>query len=138
LLPGDLILAAGNINEGSANGGMNFAALRLTEDGRLDPAFGVGGVRTIDFGGGDDRAFGIARQSSGKIILGGTANFGTTTAHFAIARLTPSGQLDSGAAGTPFASGKLSPAIPGFPRAEAISMTVQNDDRIVLAGGVYA
>jgi uncharacterized delta-60 repeat protein len=137
LLPGGLILAAGNVNEGPANGGINFAALRLAANGTLDPTFGVGGIRTIDFGGGDDRAFGIARQSSGKIVLGGTANFGTTTAHFALARLTPSGQLDAGHAGTPFATGKLSPAIARYPRAQAIAMSIQGDDKIVLAGGGF-
>jgi uncharacterized delta-60 repeat protein len=137
LLPGGLILAAGNVNEGAAGGGINFAVLRLTADGTPDPSFGTGGIRTVDFGGGDDRAFGVGLQSTGRIILGGTANYGAGNAHFALARLTPSGQLDTGPAGTPFATGKVSPANARYLDSQAVSLAVQRDDRILLAGGGY-
>jgi uncharacterized delta-60 repeat protein len=135
VLGGGAVLAAGNINQGAALGGVNFAALRLTPAGQLDSTFGVGGVATVDFSGGDDRAFAARLQSTGKIVLGGTSNFATTTAHFALARLTPTGQLDTSAAGTPLATGKANPALARFSRAEGISMEVLADDRIVLGGG---
>ena len=62
-------------------GGDNFALSRYNIDGSLDPSFGTGGKVTTDFAGGDDRAYSVAIQPNGNIILAGTSD-----GKFALAR----------------------------------------------------
>jgi uncharacterized delta-60 repeat protein len=78
----------------------DFALVRYTPDGRLDLGFGSGGIVTTDFGSGDagarpalDRAGGVAVQSDGRIVVGGSTR-GDHQA-FAVARYTVDGALDS-------------------------------------------
>jgi uncharacterized delta-60 repeat protein len=59
----------------------DFALVRYNWDGTLDSSFGNGGIATTDFGGTEDRAFDLAIQRNGKIILAGNAG-----ADFALAR----------------------------------------------------
>jgi uncharacterized delta-60 repeat protein len=135
LLADGKVVAAGSVNQGAAAGGVNFAAVRLDAAGGLDATFGTGGVAAVDFAGGDDRAYGVGVQRTGKIVLGGTSGVGGNT-QFALARFTPDGQLDAGPAGTPFATGKSNTPLPGYPGSSALTMAMQADDKIVLAGWV--
>ncbi|HVK56671.1 MAG TPA: delta-60 repeat domain-containing protein [Burkholderiales bacterium] len=59
----------------------DFALVRYNWDGTLDSSFGDGGIATTDFGGTQDRAFDLAIQRNGKIILAGNAG-----GDFALAR----------------------------------------------------
>ena len=43
----------------------------LFRPGDLDPSFHGGGITTVDFGDGDDIAFGLDIQPDGKIVVGG-------------------------------------------------------------------
>lgn len=57
--------------------GYDFAVVRLTNDGRLDPSFGTGGIKTTDFllEGGEsslyDSAQAMALQPDGRIVVAG-------------------------------------------------------------------
>jgi uncharacterized delta-60 repeat protein len=72
----------------------SFCVARLRADGELDPTFGSGGKRTIDFGGDQESAFGAALQPDGKILLVGDSDF-----RVAVARLNPSGSRDTSFSG---------------------------------------
>ncbi len=55
--------------------GNDLVVLRLKPNGRLDPSFGSGGVVTYDGGNGDDGAFEVALDGSGRpVVVGYTAN----------------------------------------------------------------
>jgi uncharacterized delta-60 repeat protein len=75
------------------------AAIRLSGvDGTLDASFGVDGQATVDFGGSQGYAAGLAFDSSGRIVLAGKATLpsgGEQETHaFAVARLSTGGALD--------------------------------------------
>ncbi|MBV8782243.1 MAG: hypothetical protein JO353_12680, partial [Phycisphaerae bacterium] len=64
LLQGSKVLVVGD-----ANG--NFALARYNSDGSLDNTFGNGGTQTLDLGSDDDKAFGVAMESNGTIVVDG-------------------------------------------------------------------
>ena len=69
----------------------SFCVVRLrAANGTLDPTFGSGGKRTIDFGGDDEGVYGAALQPDGKIVLAGDSHLTP-----AVARLKANGSLDS-------------------------------------------
>lgn len=78
----------------------NFLVLRYRADGTLDPAFADGGrfILPIGAGNGTDRAFAVAIQDDGKIVVGGTTLTSTsiTGQDFALIRLNTDGTLDNG------------------------------------------
>lgn len=117
----------------SGNGGdLDFAVARYDgTNGANDTNFGNGGATTLDFDGGDDQANAIAVQSTGKIILGGTAFFftGGTDEDFALARFDAAGNPD----GT-FGNGGTATTDTGGPGDNAHAMALQPDDKILLAG----
>jgi uncharacterized delta-60 repeat protein len=74
----------------------SFCVVRLrAANGTLDPTFGSGGKRTIDFGSDDESAYGAALQPDGKIVLAGDTRLTP-----AVVRLKVNGSLD-----TTFATG---------------------------------
>lgn len=88
-----------------------------------------GGVVRIDFAGRDDRANGIAVQGDGAIGVAGTTEVAAGDFDVAIARLTPSGVLD-----TAFdTDGRVTIAF-GRNQDEAADVEVQSDGRIVFSG----
>ena len=71
------------------------AAAALAAAGELDPSFGNGGKVIESFGSlSNDRADALAVQADGKLVAAGSSEF-----DFAIARYTPTGDLDTGFAG---------------------------------------
>lgn len=62
-----------------------FGGIRLLTDGSTDPSFGFSGLVVTTFGAGSDRAYGVALQSDGGIVLAGEAYNGTNT-DIAVAR----------------------------------------------------
>ena len=82
LQPDGKILLAGYSHGGGNN---DFAVARYDEYGRLDPAFGSGGVLTVAVGSGDDRAHAMALQPDGKIVLAGYSHNGSND-DFALVR----------------------------------------------------
>lgn len=88
----------------SAIYGDDFACVRYNADGSLDPTFGTGGKMTYDLQtGSDDRAYAIALQLDGKIIMAGYSDNGSDKAG-AVIRINTDGSLDSsfGVAGKAF------------------------------------
>lgn len=117
--------------------GTVISLVRHLRDGSLDTTFGTNGRATLDFTGSGDRAFALLLQADGKIVIGGDANFGSTTTglDFALARLNANGTLDAGF-GT---GGKVTTAIKSNAGGETIrALAVQNvggADRLLAVGG---
>jgi len=72
----------------STGSNYDFALARYNVDGTLDTGFGTGGKVTTPIGRSDDRAYAIAIDSAGKIVVAGESHNGST-ADFALARYWP-------------------------------------------------
>lgn len=94
--PDGRIVVAGFSDQGAT--GLDMVVLRLLPDGRLDPDFADAGVRVIDLAGDTDRAWAVALQDDGRIVVGGEANRGASSSgvDFALLRLSANGALDAG------------------------------------------
>ena len=108
LAPGGKIVVGGQARSTSTTRAeSDFAAVRYLDNGALDATFDLDGKATVDFGGfapgptyRDDRAYGMAVDGQGRVVLvGESADPGTSypppPGHFAVARLTATGRLDS-------------------------------------------
>lgn len=132
-----------------------FAVVRLTRDGRLDRSFGQGGKVLINFGSFSvpyqeahtlgtipgARAYSVALEPDGKIVIAGTAMMGRTRDDFAVACLLPDGTLDrsfgkDGKATLDFA--RPHPEDPENRYEEGQVVATQPDGRIVVAGSTSA
>lgn len=82
---GALVLA------GTSDGEVGLA--RHLADGRLDPAFGGGGLVRTNFGG-DDLANALAVQANGKLVVAGSTENAEGSADFLMGRYNPDGTLD--------------------------------------------
>jgi uncharacterized delta-60 repeat protein len=66
---GEIVAAGGTAGAG---GHADFAVARFNPDGHADPAFGIDGGQTTDFGAdSDEDAYGLALAPGGKIVLAG-------------------------------------------------------------------
>jgi uncharacterized delta-60 repeat protein len=127
---GQILLAGTAFSNGPTDD--DFALVRYTPDGRLDPGFGNGGIVTTDFGTGEadappalDRAGGVAVQPDGRIVVGGSTR-GDYQA-FVLARYNLDGSLDR----TFGSDGKAQiPAV----SAQVYAVIVQASGDLVLAG----
>lgn len=122
--------------EGEDDG--DFAVARLHPDGSLDTSFGSGGRQTVSFdlGGTSDRLTAMALYPGERVLLAGVARDSATVGGagaWAIARLTPSGALDT----TFDIDGRrhfsLVPTSPDT-GAALVEIAVQADGKIVLCG----
>jgi uncharacterized delta-60 repeat protein len=69
----------------------SFCVVRLrSANGTLDPTFGSGGKRVIDFGTDDESVYGAALQPDGKIVLAGDSRLQP-----AVVRLKANGAFDT-------------------------------------------
>jgi uncharacterized delta-60 repeat protein len=112
----------------------DFGVARLGADGLLDPAFGDGGARVVDFAGQQqtDMAYAVAVQRSGRILVAGFASFAGTDAGMAVLALTDAGDVDPGFGNLAGRSIVWPVATTAY--AFATSLAIQNDGRIVLGG----
>jgi len=108
----------------------NFALARFNANGTLDTSFGTGGMVTTGFGVSAEATSAVV-QSDGKIVAAGYANLDGAD-DFALVRYDSNGTLDA-SFGT---GGKVTTAFlsQGFSEAQAFSVAVQPDGRIVAAG----
>jgi uncharacterized delta-60 repeat protein len=127
LLPDGKILAAGSA---SATDGFDFSLSRFNSNGPLDTTFGSGGRVTTDLGARFEGARSVVVQPDGKIVTGGFATVGLF-ANFALVRYNSDGSLDLS-----FGTGGKVTTNFGDISAEAYSMALQTDGKIVLAGYV--
>jgi uncharacterized delta-60 repeat protein len=76
---------------------VEIAVVRYLPDGRLDPAFGAGGIATTAIGPANADARTVLIQPDGRIVVAGQAagNADGTNLNFAVARYTPQGTLDA-------------------------------------------
>jgi uncharacterized delta-60 repeat protein len=104
----------------------------VTNGAELDPAFGVGGKVTTDFGGEWSAGEAVAVQTDGKIVVAGIYAWGYSQVdYFALARYNRDGSLDTG-----FGSGgKVITDFGGQIHDDrANSVALQTDGKIVVAG----
>jgi uncharacterized delta-60 repeat protein len=90
----NVVLVQSNGRVVAAGGGgpaSSFCVVRLrSANGTLDPTFGSGGKRVIDFGTDDEAVHGGALQPDGKIVLAGDSRLQP-----AVVRLKANGALDT-------------------------------------------
>jgi uncharacterized delta-60 repeat protein len=98
--------------------------------GSLDPSFGVGGKVVTSIGTGIDKAYGVAIQSDGKIVVSGYSTSSLTDKDFTVCRYLSNGNLDSlfGTNGIVTTDLQLGSADIAF------GLAIQSDNKIVLAG----
>lgn len=132
LQPDGGIVAAGEAFNGTD---MDFAVVRYTAAGNLDPTFGnAGKVVTPVYSNSTDRVTSVAVQPDAKIVVGGFAylsdsNGVITRYEFALARYYPDGSLD-----TTFGNGgKVLTTFPDL-QSGIYDIAVQADGKIVAAG----
>lgn len=114
-------------------GDTQFAVLRLNTDGTYDTTFnGTGKVVTQFTSGSTGAATGLAVQSDGKIVAVGGYNppAGGGVGSFAVVRYNSDGSLDTFFGG---GTGKVTTSFGAS--AGATDVTIQNDGKIVVAGG---
>ncbi|MEM1177194.1 MAG: hypothetical protein AAGM22_02520 [Acidobacteriota bacterium] len=133
LLEGSVLLAGSTQVNATDH---DFMVVKLKADGTYDTAFGNNGVAVtfFDLGGGDaDHATALARQSDGKLVVGGFAETSQAQGEdFAVARFLADGTLDIGFGNF----GKVSYAVDlgGGHRDILTDVLVQPDGKIVLVG----
>jgi len=128
LQPDGRIVVAGSSGEPRRD---VFALARYNGNGALDPTFGSGGIVTTEIGGADDAAYAVGLQRDGKIVAAGRSRTGTQD-RLAIVRYTSRGALDSG-----FGSGGAVTTAFGSGSANAYSLGVQRNGKIVAGGTTY-
>ncbi|HNW98820.1 MAG TPA: T9SS type A sorting domain-containing protein [Bacteroidales bacterium] len=126
--PDGKIVAAGF---SMSTSGWDFAVVRYNSDGSLDTDFSTDGKVTTAIGTTDDRGYAVAIQPDGKIVVAGLSYNGSDM-DFALVRYNSDGTLDINF-GT---NGKVTTAI-GTGEDVALSMALQSDGKIVLAGYSY-
>ena len=108
----------------------DFATVRVNSDGSLDTTFGTSGIVLTDLGA-YDQANGVAIQSDGKILAGGSSTPGSNGGKFAMVRYTSNGSLDTTFNGT----GKVTVALGSDAAGNALAL--QSDGKVILAGRSY-
>ncbi|MBX3716708.1 MAG: VCBS repeat-containing protein [Burkholderiales bacterium] len=92
------IAADGSITVAGYASGSNpdMVVFRVTSSGALDPTFGTGGVKTIDFRGGFDMARAVHLVADGKVVVTGIGSQSSagTNFDFAAVRLNADGSVD--------------------------------------------
>jgi uncharacterized delta-60 repeat protein len=119
-----------------AGGAPDFAIMRLTADGSLDPSFNGSGRNNVTFGtplpfGGDERANAVAVGFDGNIWVAGYTDANGTAGNprdFAVARFNANGTLDTSFSG----DGKFT--IDFGHDDQATSVAVRPDGRVVVGG----
>lgn len=109
----------------------NFGLARHNSDGSLDTSFGTGGKVSTDFFVNYDKAYSMALQSDGKIVVVGST-LRLTPSHqvdFAIARYNSNGTLDA-----TFGSGGKATVDFASAEDEARGVVIQPDNKIVIGG----
>jgi uncharacterized delta-60 repeat protein len=135
-LQGGKVVVAGSaaIPSGGRAGFPGVAVARFNANGSPDASFGSGGARIYDFGR-NSFANGVAIDSAGRIVLGGSQRDGLQATNVLAARLAPDGELDpsfGGNVGVPGLFVRDYARSAGF--AAAFDVEVDAAGRVVLAG----
>ena len=113
----------------------DFAVVRLTTDGGLDPTFGADGKVSTDIAGWSDAGNDLALQEDGKIVVCGGGQLSALYADlaFAAVRYSTDGSLGPKFSSDRIASTVFTASVPAF----AWGIEIMTDGRIIL-GGVFA
>ncbi|MEI6882990.1 MAG: delta-60 repeat domain-containing protein [Bacteroidota bacterium] len=115
------ILVVGCCNDGSNT---DFAVVRYSSNGTLDPTFGKDGIVLTSLSQGDDQAVAMAVQPDGKVLLTGYSN-----TNIATVRYKPDGSLDKS-----FGKNGIVITSVNSGEDEAEDIKLQDDGKIVIAG----
>jgi uncharacterized delta-60 repeat protein len=128
--PDDKIVVAGGswVPRSNPNNGEAFGVVRYNSDGSLDQAFSEDGIQRTPISDYAE-AYDVAIQSDGRIVLAGAASFYDS---FALARYQSDGTLD-----TTFSGDGIRLADLDHADFVATAVTLQDDNKIVAAGGGY-
>jgi uncharacterized delta-60 repeat protein len=109
----------------------DIVVTRLDSTGSPDPNFGNNGTQTIDFNPGLDQPIGVAIQANGGIVVAANTyqDADLTTDYFAVARLDPTGKLD-----TTFGNAGKQTILFGTGDDWVNDFALEPDDKIVLVG----
>jgi uncharacterized delta-60 repeat protein len=105
-------------------GDEDFALVLYTSNGAL-----IGTTRAAFFNNGSNSPIAVAVQSNGNIVVAGTASGTNQPNVFAIARFTPSGQLDTSFGGDGLVTTDISGTLPSV-----TAVIVQPNGQIVVGG----
>ncbi|MFN9912689.1 MAG: delta-60 repeat domain-containing protein, partial [Pirellulaceae bacterium] len=125
--PDGKIVVGGYASIGSNN---DFALVRYNADGTLDTSFGIGGMVTTAIVTGTDQGRSVTIQPDGKLVVAGWASNGSNN-DFALVRYNANGTLD-----TSFGTGGKVTTPVGTSTDTGLSVTIQPDGKIVVAGYV--
>ncbi len=101
-----------------------------SQSGSLDSSFGTGGKVVTSINSGADKAYAVALQTDGKIIVGGMTTSATTGKDFACLRYNSDGSLDS----TFGTNGIVTNDVQTGSDDVVYSIAIQSDGKIILAG----
>ncbi len=125
LQPDGKIVVAGYAYNGSEH---DFAVVRYNTDGSLDNTFDGDGKLTTDFASSQDYGASVVIQLDGKIIVAGSSDV-----YFALVRYNTDGSLDN----TFDIDGKVTTDFGGGSSAGGVSVILQSDGKIIVAGISY-
>lgn len=121
--PDGTIVVGGDSNR--ATTGVDFALVRYTASGALDPSFGTGGIAltAIKQFGARDSIYALARQPDGKLVAAGGEG------DFSLVRYNANGSVDAG-----FGTGGSISGLFGSTIGAARAVTIAPTGEIVVAG----
>jgi uncharacterized delta-60 repeat protein len=129
---GKIVVATTSVDVHQPNRFDDFALTRFTPAGDVDRSFGVEGTARADFGNVTDIVQSMTIQPDGKILVVGNSVKIGSPSHIAIARFSPSGDLDASFGNQGLVVLSVSP----FGDA-AMAVAVQQDQKIII-GGIFA
>jgi len=113
----------------------DFSLVRYNIDGSLDDSFGSNGLVTDIFTPVFARAYSLAIQSDGKIVVAGVANIGADFKNgFAVVRFNNDGSLDDSFDSDGIVTTAFDLTGAGKGTAEGHSVAIQSDGKIIIAG----
>jgi uncharacterized delta-60 repeat protein len=145
---GRIVVAGSAVVTNSANpnaGAVDFAVARYNPDGSPDTSFGTNGLVAFDFTSlfanrpGADLINALGIDGRNRIVVGGTARDPASgLVDFALARLDPSGKLDSNFGSNGLVIGNINNAQGLGPGDDTINgLAIDASDNIVVAGSAH-
>lgn len=123
-----MIVAAGR----AGGTGGRMAVVRFDAAGMPDPGFSGDGRFLHNLTPGDDRLDHVVLQADGKVVVGGTADYFSRRARFAVIRLDSAGARDPAFSGDGLTTTNFTSSFDGI-----FGIAIQSDGKIVASGQAY-